>query len=116
MNRYAAAGINADAEQGKRIIVITALHSETRHALDEIAAQATTEVRVRRANGDERIDYPNGGRVIIRSHRQHLGLRGVTADVLYLDGGVDALIRDTAVWDSLWACTAASPHRDLVRA
>jgi hypothetical protein len=116
MNRYAALGISKDAEQGKRVIVITVLGIESRCALDEIAAQATADITVRRANGREQIDYPNGGRVTVRTHRQHLGLRGHNADVLYLDVGVDALIHDTAVWDSLWACTATSPHRELIRA
>ncbi|WP_248240576.1 hypothetical protein [Microbacterium kunmingense] len=114
MNRYAAVGINQDAELGKRIIVLTVTTTESRAALEEIAALAPAEASARRANGLESIRYPSGGRVTIRSHRQ--GTRGHSADVLYLDGGVDAQVRDTAAWDSLRATLAASPHAEIIRA
>lgn len=117
MNRYAAAGINADAIAGKRIIVITRDVQTSRDALEEIA-QATPQdvnVVVRRANGAERISYPTtGGEVIIRSYRQ--GARGVSADVLYLDDAVDPLLRSTDAWASLYASVAASQHAEVIRA
>ncbi|MBD8477580.1 hypothetical protein [Microbacterium sp. CFBP 8794] len=116
MNRYAAAGINADAFKGKRIIVVTQDTTLSREALDQIAQAAPlgVDVTVRRANGAERVSYPTtGGEVIIRSHRQ--GTRGVSADVLYLDEGVDALVRDTHAWESLCASLNGSQHAEVIR-
>ncbi|KTR95356.1 hypothetical protein NS220_06000 [Microbacterium testaceum] len=117
MNRYAAAGINGDALKGKRIIVITRDGKASREALEQIAQAAPlgVDITVRRANGAERISYPTtGGEVFIRSYRQ--GARGVSADILYLDDAVDALVRSTDAWTSLYASVATSQHAEVIRA
>ena len=117
MNRYAAAGINADAIAGKRIIVITRDVQTSREALEEIAQAIPQDVDVvvRRANGAESISYPTtGGEITIRSYRQ--GARGVSADIVYLDEAVDPLLRGTDAWTSLYANLAASQHAQIIRA
>lgn len=115
MNRYAAHGIHADALTGRRILVITRTQTDARDALEQIAVHAEPHsAHIRRANGLERITYDGGGRVVIRSHRGH-GHRGITADTIYLDEGVDPeLTIDQAA--SLMACLATSPTGELIRA
>lgn len=117
MNRYAAAGINADALAGKRIIVITQDTILSREALEQIAQAAPLgiDIRIHPANGAESITYPTtGGKVIVRSYRQ--GARGVSADILYLDDAVDPLVRSTDAWASLYASLATSQHAEVIRA
>lgn len=113
MNRYVAAGITLDALAGKRIIVLTATMLASRVALEDVATLAPVGATVRRANGMEGVTYPGGGSVTIRSYRQ--GARGHSADVIYLDEGVDAELRDPAAWDSLRASVATSPHGEIIR-
>lgn len=114
MNRYAAAGIATDAHGGRRILVVTRNQAEAHTALEVIAQHSDHAARVTRTNGNERIDYLSGGRVTIRSHRGH-GHRGITADTIYLDEGVDPeLTIDQAA--SLMACLATSPTGELIRA
>lgn len=116
MNRYAAAGINADAAQGRRVIVITRDGAALRDALDQLTAAMHTDTptTIRRANGAESINYPDtGGEITIRSYRQ--GARGITADTLYLDEAVDPLVRDTNAWTALYASLAASQHPEVIR-
>jgi len=117
MNRYAAAGISADAAQGKRVIVITQDVRTSREALEQIAQATPTDVdmTVRRANGAESVSYPTtGGEVIIRSYRQ--GARAYAADILYLDEAVDPILRGTDAWASLYANLATSQHAEVIRA
>ena len=113
MNRYAAAGIALDIAQGKHVIVLTSSTHASREALDVIAPLAPEASRVSRANGAEQITCPSGGRVKLRSVRQ--GTRGLGADIIYLDEGVDAELRSTDPWDSIRASLVTSPHAEVIR-
>jgi hypothetical protein len=110
MNRYAAQGITRDAEGGKHVIVITINQRETSAALDELAT-CSAEAQVTRSRGHERIAYPTGGAVTICSYRQ--GLRGLSADVLYLDDRVRDTISPEALNEMLPAL-ATSTHHELI--
>lgn len=113
MNRYAAAGIAFDAAQGKRVIVLTSSSLTAREALRAIAACAPEQSIVVRTNGGERIVCPSGGQVKLRP--MHHGARGLSADIIYLDEGVDAELRGTDQWDSIRASLAGSPHAEVIR-
>ncbi|MEV8023674.1 hypothetical protein [Microbacterium sp. NPDC080220] len=93
MNRYAAAGITAEAAQGKRILVVAPTAIELREGLlDLIDAAANTEgASIRRANGAERIDYPNRGGIRFATTRSTQRAIGSAWDAIYLDAGVDLI-------------------------
>lgn len=87
MNRYAAAGLTADALAGKRIVVLSPTSGMAYDAMDTVVrtlddADPDT-FRVRRANGEERIEFLSGGRIRFQSAR--FSLRGMSADVVFID-------------------------------
>ncbi|WP_193596086.1 hypothetical protein [Microbacterium sp. YJN-G] len=114
MNRYAAAGISIDASAGKRIIVVTPIMGMIRSAMDEIIRSLDgvdpDSFRVRRANGAERIDFPSGGS--IRFHSARSSMRGMSANVVYLDDNADREMTDA--WRDLYAVT--HPNGEIIRA
>ena len=79
MNRYTAQGITLDAVQGRRIIFITGTQNLVGEALEALVAAAPddTIATVYHTNGNQRVEYRGGGRVIFRSRRQLV--RGLTA-------------------------------------
>lgn len=88
MNKYTAVGLAQAAAGGARILVLTVDQQDVRFAIDPCLPLATeAQARVYRTNGTARIDYTSGGSLTFRSHRANL--RGLSADVIYLDAGVD---------------------------
>ncbi|PPF39963.1 hypothetical protein [Pseudoclavibacter sp. AY1H1] len=116
MNRFAALGLAVEAASGKSIIVITRTLRQNADVLDQLVAVPDAShciAKTRRANGEQSVDYLSGGTVRIRSHGQ--GTRGMSADIIFLDDGVDQLVSVPHGWACLNASLAASPHAELVR-
>lgn len=90
MNKYTAIGIATDVLiNQKRIIVVLPRQNEVRTALDiflntEMVRDA--DVKVRRANGRERIDFDTGGSIIFKSARQTT--HGYSVDAIYVEEDV----------------------------
>lgn len=120
MNKFAAIGLTEDAlHSGKRVLVIT--HSARPYEMQELEAVAPEGAisRVVRANGRARIDYVNGGRVDFRSREQieRGGARGLSADVVFIDAGIDERVDDTIRFHrDLRLVVAASADGQVVRA
>lgn len=115
MNRYAAEGISNDAyDAGLRIAVLSDSARGARDAFDEIEAHAAGASRIRRTNGAERIDYPSGG--VITFHRSIDHLRGVSADIVYLDGDAERQVHYDGHQDALRAVLATSRDPQIIRA
>lgn len=115
MNRYTASGITNDAyEAGLRIAVLSDSARGARDAFDEIQHHSAGASRIRRANGAERIDYPSGGTITF--HRSVDHLRGVSADIVYLDGDAEHQVYEHGQSDALHATLAASRDPQIIRA
>lgn len=115
MNRYAAAGITNDAyETGLRIAVLSDSARGARDAFDEIQHHAAGASRICKANGAERIEYPSGGAITF--HRSVDHLRGVSADIVYLDGDAERQVHERDQWDALHAVLATSRDPQIIRA
>lgn len=114
MNRYAAAGIATDARDGRRILVVTRDSTAARLAFNDICRLTHGADRIIRANGGERIEHRNGGRVLFTTPRS-TSHRGVTVDTIYVDAGADPLL-DEGRWHDLLPCIAASPDGEVIRA
>lgn len=84
MNRYVVDGALADMRAGKRVVIAAESVAHARHCFHEFADRAVEGETVRRANGQERIEHPSTGLILFRSVRGN-ALRGLTADVVYLD-------------------------------
>lgn len=112
MNRYAAAGIAAEAQDGRRILVVSRTYGTARTAFEEIAAHTRHADRIVRVNGADAIHHRNGGNVRFTTPRSSNG-RGLTVDVIYLDAHVEATRELLA---TLGPCLAASPYGELIRA
>lgn len=94
MNRYVAEGILGDLSEGKRVLVLCADRGSIRSTMDNILAgfghvldPVDSRLKVRYANGAGSISYC-GARVTFSSY--HSSLRGLSPDVIVLDG----LLRD----------------------
>lgn len=105
MNRYAAAGLIADAHAGKDILVVTR-GTRQAHTFDEIVTLAGPLCEIRRANGAQRVTFPSGGRIRFDSTTT-----GHTADIVFIDAGVDD---DSAYYPH--AHEAVHPDGELIRA
>lgn len=115
MNIFAAQGIAQEAAAERRFIVVTARNDESNRALDLIIAASNEKsiARIRRSSGLQCIDYDGGGRVIVRSYRQ--SIRGLLADVVFVDAGVDAEL-NTDAWASFAAIVSTSTTGAVIRA
>lgn len=115
MNRYAALGITLDAHEGKRIVVLVARAAAIRHAMDEVMRVLVDadpdDYQVRRAAGDERIQFISGGS--IRFLSVGATTHGWTADVVFLDEDVDRMLNQDD-WMNLRAVT--QPAGEIIRA
>lgn len=116
MNRFAAHGMIAEAQQGKRILVLAEAARTIRDEMDEVirlleGADPDT-YDVRRARGAERISFPAGGCIRFQSALARIG--GQSADVVFLDAGVDEMLRNTDTWPDLHGIVR--PHGEIVRA
>ena len=85
MNSYAPPGILHDARQGGRVGIFAPKRVELSVAFKAIADQCHDAERINRANGRERIEFPNGGRITFHCTSAGSG-RGVDVDVAYVDG------------------------------
>lgn len=85
MNRYTISGMLTDAAEGKKVAYIGRQAHRGFPALAE-AAERFRPSRICRANGGQRIEFANGGRITL--HSTERGGRGVSADVVVLDSSV----------------------------
>lgn len=105
MNRYATAGLVADAASGKEILLVTRGAMLTA-AFEELVTLAGPVCVIRRANGAQSITFPNGGRI-----RLDTTTTGLTADIVYIDAGI---ADDSAFYPHAHAAVRASG--ELIRA
>lgn len=112
MNRYAAAGIAADAQDGRRVLVIAPTYGHARTAFDDISRLTRRADRIVRANGAEAIHHRNGGSVRFTTPLSSSS-RGLTVDVIFLDTGVEATPELLA---NVEPCLVASSYGELIRA
>lgn len=113
MNRYTAAGIAADAAQGKRIAVMTRIGSASRQAQDEILQASTSAFTALWATGYQSISYPSGGQVIFRSGRD--GLRGEQVDVICIDASIDFSKAETDCLEGWLPALSGSKQPEIIR-
>lgn len=116
MNRYAAHGIALDAAlSGKRVIVLTPTGIMIRDAMDEVIRSLERYdpdiYEVRRAKGNESIRFLSGGYVRFQSAQSNL--RGLSADVVFLDVDADRQISRDTLHD---VHAIIQPHGEIVRA
>ncbi|TFV83147.1 hypothetical protein [Blastococcus sp. CT_GayMR16] len=109
MNRYVVDGVLADMRASKRVVVVAESGPLARRCLDECEARAVAGEKVRRAHGEERIEHPYGGRITFHTIRGG-GLRGVAADVVYVDA--DATLEQIG---ELRLIVSASPGGEVIR-
>lgn len=122
MNRFAAVGLFAEAAaKGARILVLTPRRHEIGSALDCFVrideVQAWPGVRVRRTNGDERIELGGRGRIVF--HSVTSSLAGESADIVYIDDEADRRLDDAGrdrLYRALRTITDATPRAEVVRA
>lgn len=90
MNKYAATAILAEAlERGKRFVIIERDQNAIRDALHVFAAVVESvgrgdDVKVRRANGAERVDMLGLGTIRFATPHGNR-MRGLSVDVVFLD-------------------------------
>lgn len=111
MNRFTAVGLLAEISTGTRIMALVENYGAARETTEGLAEASGGICRVRRTNGDWRVDHPSGGCIYIRPVNG-IGYRGLDADVLYLDAGVE----HGDQWHDAVHCIAASPRGEVVRA
>lgn len=121
MNRFAAVGLFVEAAKGKRIAVFTPRLADITDALR--CFESVPEVvewpgvRIRHYNGDSRIDL--GGRGRITFHSVGSNVRGLSADIVFIDQDADRALddgrRDEFHRDAR-AIVSASPEPQVVRA
>ena len=91
MNRYTAQGLTSEAADGRVVVVVSARHTETRQALDEVARsiprRSGLRATVRYASGTERVEFASGGAVLFTTLRSlDRFLRGLPTGLLvYVD-------------------------------
>jgi hypothetical protein len=71
------------ASEDQTVVWIGPSHALVREDFVSIADVIADGARVRRTNGDESIEFPNGGRIWFRSVRGR-GARGFSCDRLYV--------------------------------
>lgn len=112
MNRYAAAGIAADAAKGRRVLLVAQTYTLARQALAELANHIDGHAFVSRSNGAEVIGWPNGG-LITASGADHRRHRGMVVDVVYVEPGAG---HDMDLMADVEPCVAGSPYAEIIRA
>lgn len=79
-------GAIRDLEAGKRILLLAQNRRMSQRHFDDIARRLDDigiEAKVRRTNGQERIDLDTGGSIVFRSTER--AARGYSADVMIVD-------------------------------
>lgn len=114
MNRYGLEGVARDLAAGRSVVYVGS-GVACRAAFERIAALMPDGARMRRANGDERIEHPSGGSLRFRRlGAWRCNLRGLVADVVILDGAETD--RDLGLVRELTVLVAGSPHGEVLRA
>ncbi len=86
MNRNTVARVLADMRNGRRVLVLSDTQHTARHAFAEVAAHAADGEKIRRTAGAERIIAANGPGWIAFGSSRGNRFRGITADVIVVDG------------------------------
>jgi hypothetical protein len=93
VNRVTAAGLLAEMRAGKRVAVVTTWQ-EARPCLHAIYSAGLQDGETARwSHGQEQVSNPGGGRIVILTP---LRLRGISADLVYLDTAVSPEIESDA--------------------
>lgn len=100
MNKYAAKSILAEATlRRQRVLVVERDHHAVRDALEEfervIAERSWVAAKVRRSNGAESIQLPDGGRVMFATPRGNR-MRGLSVDVVFIDNDAHRVLGEDA--------------------
>lgn len=86
MNKYTAMALSTVAHvHGRRIIVLSGSQTESQIAFDHFEPLTGTPhiAKVYRANGMQRVEFVDGGRIDFASVRSNM--RGWSADVVFVD-------------------------------
>lgn len=100
MNRFVTNGVLAEAQGGKRVLVVPSHPVEGRDLIERCASAEGVE-RVSRVNGRQRVDFNTGGSVIVRPpwgisrfscefvvlDRPHAANPDIVADAVVASGG-----------------------------
>lgn len=121
MNRFAAAGLLMEAAKGKRILVLTpparpASAAAVACLLDVPEVADSPSVWVSQEPGYGCIDLGGRDRVEFRSVQS--SLRGMSADVVYIDDEADRRLDDRArdeLYGTLGLVVSSSPDGQIVR-
>lgn len=114
MNRYGWEGVARDLAAGRSVVYVGSGRA-CRETFAYVAALMPDGARIRRANGNERIEHPSGGSLRFRRlGAWRYNLRGLTADVVILDD--PEADRDLNLVHELRMCVALSPHGEVLRA
>jgi hypothetical protein len=109
MNRYVIDGILKDADNGKRVLVLSENQAHSRHSFTEFVRTDDERItRTIRANGKESLETEGGGRIVFLSKRSNA--RGFAFDVIYAD---TELNYDQFLEFRMTLCS--SPHGELIR-
>lgn len=97
----------ADAMAGRRVLFGTYRWTVARNTFDRIGNQIDNDwiTRIRRSNGNLRIDLVNGGLIDVRAVTTN-GHRGIDVDTVILDNAHEY---EQHVESAMW-CAAASPN------
>lgn len=113
MNRIAAQGLIAETMTGKRIIVLTHARA-TRETLGYFAPHLPEMADVRRWGDGTSIWLDEGATLQILTPA---GMRGRTADVVYVDTDITALgLDDLDLYQSAHTAVLGSTHGEVIRA
>lgn len=91
MNEYAARSMLMDIAAGSRIVVIERDCRDVQTAVIKFAREDERiqgGATVRHANGAERVTHPGGGWIVFATPRSDR-LRGLSADVVFIDNDAD---------------------------
>lgn len=112
MNRYAAAGIVADAKAGRRVLVLTVTERAMRDVVDGIRREEPV-AQYARVNGRDTIRIDGAEPILIQPVLATV--RGYSVDIIYLDTDADrCLTLDD--WRGLQTVLATSSVGEIVRA
>jgi hypothetical protein len=96
MNEYAARSMLIDISAGQRIVVVERDYVAVGAAV-QVFAEENERIEwgatVRRSNGAERIAHPGGGWIVFATPRSDR-MRGLSADVVFIDNDADRVVLD----------------------
>lgn len=117
MNKYAAMGLIQEASKGRRIVVLTGVHSGEAHfAFVEFASLldgSDEPVKIARSNGRQGFTFHSGGCIDLR--RLPGDLRGTSYDVIYLDAELAQALTHEEITHALLPVLHGAVRGELVR-